>query len=108
MVDFTEEQRAKVKAVLSDLQYYSTEESEEERDERKPKRLRRKIPWERSELRRVKAQLDKAFLKNCTATQRRLLLDVDRGETLSTRPMPLNAPKWAAKDRTGNSTDQSQ
>ena len=85
--------------MLSDLQYCSTEESEEEATHEQPRRVKRRITWERAELRQLKVKLDTEFLKSCTPTQKRLMVDVVQGQTISTRPMPVDAPKWAERQR---------
>ena len=78
------------------------EESEDEvpRDSRGPKpRKVKKLAWEQSKLKNIKAKLDEAYLEGLSEKQRRISARVSRtGEEASTRPRPANGPCWAVRN----------
>ena len=61
----------------------------------KPRKIR-KLSWEKSKLRKIKAKLDEAYLAGlteCTCTSAR----VNRTEDESPCPHPTNGPRWAVR-----------
>ena len=84
------------------LQFMSSEESDNEEPNRgngpKP---RKSIPlvWERSKLKNLKAELDRAYIANCTPSQKRTSASVARHETkVSSRTPPSSfSPTWAVR-----------
>ena len=62
----------------------------------KPRKIR-KISWEKSKLRNIKAKLDEAYLAGLTEKQRRTSARVSRTEEESERPHPTNGPRWAVR-----------
>ena len=83
------------------LNYISSEESceddaEEPRSGPRPRKIR-KLSWERSKLKNIKAKLDEAYLAGLTEKQRRTSARVIRSEEESPRPHPANGPRWAVR-----------
>ena len=82
------------------LHYISSEESceddtvEPSRSGPRPRKIR-KLSWEKSKLRNIKAKLDEAYLAGLTEKQRRTSARVNRTEDESPRPQPTNGPRWA-------------
>ena len=78
----------------------SSENSEEETEGRingpKPRKIK-KLQWERSKLRNIKARLDEEYLKGLSERQRRTTAHVSRGDEVSTRPCPNDGPHWAVR-----------
>ena len=76
----------------------SSEESEGELEATangpKPRKIK-KLPWERSKLRNIKARLDEDHLKGLSERQRRTTARVSRSDEASTRPCPNDGPRWA-------------
>ena len=62
----------------------------------KPRKIR-KLSWERSKLRNIKAKLDEAYLARLTEKQRHTSAPVSRTEEESSRPHPTNGPRWAVR-----------
>lgn len=83
------------------LHYISSEESCED-DAAEPKsgprpRKIRKLSWEKSKLRNIKAKLDEAYLAGLSEKQRRASARVSRTEEESSRPHPTDGPRWAVR-----------
>ena len=83
------------------LHYMSSEESCEDeavepRNGPKPQKIR-KLSWEKSKLRNIKAKLDEAYLAGLTEKQRRTSARVNRTEDESPRPHPTNGPRWVVR-----------
>ena len=62
----------------------------------KPRKIK-KLPWERSKLRNIKAKLDEEHLKGLSEGKRRTTALVMRGDEVSTRPYPNGGPNWAIR-----------
>ena len=62
----------------------------------KPRKVR-KLVWEKSKLRNLKAKLDEAYLEGLTEKQRRISARLSRTEEPSARPCPTNGPRWAIR-----------
>ena len=62
----------------------------------KPRKIK-KLPWERSKLRNIKAKLDEEHLKGLSEGQRRTTALVMRGDEVSTRPYLNGGPNWAIR-----------
>ena len=77
----------------------SSEESEGETTTTNGPKARKikKIQWERSKLRNIKAKLDEDHLKSLSEKQRRISALVRRGDEVSTRPRPNGGPSWAIR-----------
>ena len=72
--------------------------SDEEEDEGVD-RITRCISWESEKLRKVKCHLDKTWLtKVASVKQKRLCTATKRGQVVSERQCPPNAPKWTLKN----------
>lgn len=84
------------------VEFMSSEESEDEvpGESRGPKpRKIKKLVWERSKLKNIKAKLDEAYLEGLSEKQRRTSARVSRiVEQESARPCPVNAPRWAIRN----------
>ena len=83
------------------LHYMSSEESCEDeavepRNGPKPRKIK-KLSWEKSKLRNIKAKLDEAYLAGLIEKQRRTSARVNRTEDESPRPHPTNGPRWAVR-----------
>ena len=82
------------------VDFMSSEESEDEAVEGKgpkPRKIR-KLAWERSKLKNIKAKLDEAYLEGLNEKQRRTSARISRsGEAISARPRPANGPRWAIR-----------
>ena len=77
----------------------SSEESEEETpvaNGPKPRKVK-KLQWERSKLKNIKARLDEEYLKGLTERQRKTSATVRRTEEVSTCPCPTDGPRWAVR-----------
>lgn len=76
----------------------SSEESEDEAEKSKgpkPRKIR-KLAWEGSKLKNIKAKLDEAYLQGLSEKQRRTSARISRScEAISERPRPANGPRWA-------------
>ena len=62
----------------------------------RPRKIK-KLPWERSKLRNIKAKLDEDHWKGLSERQRRTTGRVRRGDEVSTRPCPNGGPSWAIR-----------
>ena len=62
----------------------------------KPRKIK-KLEWERSKLRNIKAKLDEDHLKGLSEKQRRITASVRRGDEVSSRPRPNSGPSWAIR-----------
>ena len=62
----------------------------------KPRKIR-KLSWERSKLRNIKAKLEEAYLARLTEKQRHTSAPVSRTEEESSLPHPTNGPRWAVR-----------
>lgn len=84
------------------LHYMSSEDSEGETTTTtttngpKPRKIK-KLQWERSKLRNIKAKLDEDHLKGLSEKQRRTTACVRRSDEVSTRPRPNGGPSWAIR-----------
>ncbi|XP_015751775.1 PREDICTED: uncharacterized protein LOC107331678 [Acropora digitifera] len=83
------------------LHYISSEESCEDdvvepRSGPRPRKIR-KLSWEKSKLRNIKAKLDEAYLAGLAEKQRRTTARVNRTDEESPRPHPTNGPRWAVR-----------
>ena len=83
------------------LHYMSSEESCEDdtvelRSGPRPRKIR-KLSWEKSKLKNIKAKLDEAYLAELSEKQRRTSARVNRTEEESPRPHPTNGPRWAVR-----------
>ena len=83
------------------LRYMSSEKSCEDdavesRSGPRPRKIR-KLSWEKSKLRNIKAKLDEAYLAGLTEKQRRTSARVNRTEEESPRPNPTNGPRRAVR-----------
>ena len=84
------------------IDFMSSEESDNDdpAPSRGPKpRKVRKLEWEKSKLKNLKAKLDEAYLEGLSERQRRTsarLSRTDREEP-SERPCPTNGPRWAIR-----------
>ena len=79
------------------LHYMSSEESCEDdtvkpRSGPRPRKIR-KLSWEKSKLKNIKAKLDEKYLAGLTEKQRRTSACVNRTEEESPRPHPTNGPR---------------
>ena len=72
------------------------DDAAEPRSEPKPRKIR-KLSWERSKLRNIKAKLDEAYLAALTEKQRRTSVPVSWTEEESSRPHPTNGPRWVVR-----------
>ena len=57
----------------------------------------RKLMWEKSKLRNLKAKLEEAYLEGLSEKQRRTSARLSRTEEPSVRPCPTNGPRWAIR-----------
>ena len=57
----------------------------------------RKLVWEKSKLRNLKAILDEAYLEGLSEKQRRTSARLSRTEQPSVRPCLTNGPCWAIR-----------
>ena len=81
------------------VDFMSSEESENEAVEckgPKPRKIR-KLAWERSKLKNIKAKLDEAYLEGLNEKQRRTSARISRSGEISARPRPANGPRWAIR-----------
>ncbi|KAK2553555.1 hypothetical protein P5673_025043 [Acropora cervicornis] len=62
----------------------------------KPRKIR-KLGWERTKLRNLKAQIDESHNESLSDKQRRTSAHVTRTGDLSIRPSPVNRPRWAVR-----------
>lgn len=62
----------------------------------KPRKVR-KLVWEKSKLKNLKAKLDEAYLEGLSEKQRRTSARLSRTEEPSVRPCPTNGPRWAIR-----------
>ena len=62
----------------------------------KPRKIK-KLEWERSKFRNIKAKLDEDHLKGLSEKQRRTTARVRRSDEVSTRPRPNGGPSWAIR-----------
>lgn len=82
------------------VDFMSSEESEDEAVQSKGPKPRniRKLAWERSKLKNIKAKLDEAYLEGLNEKQRRTSARISRsGEAISARSRPANGPRWAIR-----------
>ena len=89
------------------IDFMSSEESDNDdpASSRGPKpRKVRKLVWEKSKLKNLKAKLDEAYLEGLSEKQRRASARLTRTEEPSVRPCPTNGPRWAI--RTENWTER--
>jgi len=101
----SDEDKKKAREILSSpdaMNYMSSEEScEEDAVERrsgpKPRKIRR-LSWEKSKLRNIKAKLDEAHFAGLSERQRRTSARVTRSEEESARPHPSKGPRWAVRN----------
>ena len=101
----SQEDKKKINELLSQenaLEFMSSEESEEEDEDTRtgpPKRHIKRLQWERSKLRTIKALLDATYQARMSSRQKRIAAKVLRvaGQNLSTRPLPNNCPSWAGR-----------
>ena len=99
-----ERDRRRAREILSSpdaLHYISSEKSCEDdaaepRSGLKPRKIR-KLSWERSKLRNIKAKLDEAYLARLTEKRRHTSTPVSRTEEESSRPHPTNGPRWVVR-----------
>ena len=85
------------------LQFMSSEESDDNFDGTPPnsrgiKRKVRKLPWERTKLKNIKATLDRAYESSMTPAQQRASGSVRRSEEFSERLPPAQSPRWAVRE----------
>ena len=59
----------------------------------KPRKVR-KLEWEKSKLKKLKAKLDEAYLEGVSERQRCTSARLSRTEEPSQRPRPTNGPLW--------------
>ena len=86
-------------ALPTAAQYMSSEESEEEQAERGPRRrVVKKLSWERTKLRTIKAALDQHSALLLSPAQRRMTGVVSREQGReSQRPLPDSILRWAVR-----------
>ena len=72
------------------------DEPVESRNGPKPRKIK-KLSWEKSKLRNIKAKLDEAYLAGLTEKRRSTSARVNRTEDESPRPHPTNGPRWAVR-----------
>jgi hypothetical protein len=99
------ERRTEIQAVLTPI-YASSDESDGE-----PMRLKRylvkKLPWERSSLRKIKEKLDNKYLEDLPMRSQRSILPRRKHTHPSTTPVPHNAPDWAVRASSPNTSGAS-
>lgn len=84
------------------IEYMSSEESDSGATENdrsrgpKPRKIR-KLGWERTKLRNLKARIDDSHNESLSDKQRRTSAHVTRTGDLSSRPSPVNGPRWAVR-----------
>ncbi|XP_070546486.1 uncharacterized protein [Ptychodera flava] len=87
--------KQRVEKVMSDIIYHSSEESCDGKDDNgRFKRIRKTLPWETTELKLCKEELDghyKKYASSFSVSQLRTIVDSGR---FSKRGMPLDAPRW--------------
>lgn len=98
------ERKEKLRKALT-LEYTSSDESDlsddENSDHLKLKGyLVKKLPWERSALRKVKEQLDSRYLKSLPPRSRGSILPRRNHSKMSTRPVPVDILEWAVRPPT--------
>ena len=59
----------------------------------KPRKVR-KLVWEKSKLKNLKANLDEVYLEGLSEIQRRTTAHLSRTEESSVRPCPTNGPRY--------------
>ena len=84
------------------IEYMSSEESDsgatENESSRDPKpRKIRKLGWERTKLRNLKARIDESHNESLSDKQRRTSAQFTRTGDLSSRPSPVNGPRRAVR-----------
>lgn len=95
------EDQEKFKSLLSldnAIDFMSSEESDGEHYQPgpRPRRVIR-LPWERTKLRNMKVIVDDGYAQGLTSRQKRTLAPIKVSNNQSSRLMPSNSPKWAAR-----------
>ena len=89
-------------------EYTSSDESDMSEDESGTLTLKgyikKKLPWEKQALEKVKLQLDAEYLESLPARSRRGLLPRRVHTVPSSRQLPHNAPTWAVRSQFLQST----
>ena len=84
------------------LLYMSSEESDDNEgtppNSRGSRRKIKRLPWERTKLRNIKAALDRAYEFSLTPAQKRQSGSVRRTEEFSERLPPVQSPRWAVRE----------
>ncbi|XP_070568394.1 uncharacterized protein [Ptychodera flava] len=92
---WTPRTKDKVKQVINKIEFHSSEESADENGE--TRRYRRKLQWERTQLRKYKKELDDKYKQMCSVNSRRQLITIFNSTFTSDRSPPQESPKWAVK-----------